>query len=230
MDPIPTKICQNKWGYHCIMRGLGETPCAQKIYTGKVWEPQTIALMRRHAVKGGDIIHAGTSHGGFLPGVAAAMRDGYLIWGFEGNPDNYRCAHVTMIINGLENVILHQMALAAKPGHARYLVRKNGTRLGGWSAIKRQPGREQDCVTVRTSSIDEIVPEDRPVRLIQLDIEGGEYNAIMGAKRTIERCRPALVLEGPPRRNAVTNLVESMGYEKIKRVHGNNVFRPRSEG
>ncbi|MCK6370339.1 MAG: FkbM family methyltransferase, partial [Gammaproteobacteria bacterium] len=44
-------------------------------------------------------------------------------------------------------------------------------------------------------SVDEAVPADRQVSIIQLDVEGFEQLALAGALKTIARCRPAIMVE-----------------------------------
>ena len=47
-------------------------------------------------------------------------------------------------------------------------------------------------------TVDEAVPTDRHVGVLELDVEGHEQQALAGAMRTIERCRPLLILEDLP--------------------------------
>lgn len=47
--------------------------------------------------------------------------------------------------------------------------------------------------TIKTISIDEMVEEDN-VTFIKMDIEGAEMEALIGAMRTIERCKPKLAI------------------------------------
>lgn len=53
---------------------------------------------------------------------------------------------------------------------------------------------ESDCVEVNVSTIDKLVPEDEKVTFIKMDIEGSEYDAILGAKRVIQTCKPRLAI------------------------------------
>lgn len=48
--------------------------------------------------------------------------------------------------------------------------------------------------TVETISVDEIIPETEKVRFIKMDIEGAEYEALIGAQKTILRERPGLAI------------------------------------
>jgi FkbM family methyltransferase len=50
-------------------------------------------------------------------------------------------------------------------------------------------------LTVRVVRMDEVIPDDLPVAFIKIDIEGGEFHAMCGAARIVERCRPVIVFE-----------------------------------
>ncbi len=49
-------------------------------------------------------------------------------------------------------------------------------------------------VEVNVSTIDTLIPIEEKVTLIKMDIEGSEYEAILGAKRVIQSCRPRLAI------------------------------------
>ena len=53
---------------------------------------------------------------------------------------------------------------------------------------------ETGSVQVKMNSIDNIVNNDERVTLIKMDIEGSEFEALQGAKNTIERCLPKLAI------------------------------------
>ena len=50
-------------------------------------------------------------------------------------------------------------------------------------------------IPVKVSRIDDLIDEDVPVRLIKMDIEGGEYHALLGARATLLRCKPIVIFE-----------------------------------
>lgn len=73
---------------------------------------------------------------------------------------------------------------------------------------------------IHTATIDSLGLDD--VDLLALDIEGAEYDALMGGADTIARCRPLIVLEDKGHnerfggKNAVA-LCKEMGYREIGR-------------
>ena len=88
-------------------------PAAQKILSGDVWEAETIEFMSVNAPEG-DIVHAGSYFGDFIPALSRSRKSGAKVWVFEPNPENFRCAKITIYINELENVQLIKACLGAE--------------------------------------------------------------------------------------------------------------------
>ena len=78
--------------------------------------------------------------------------------------------------------------------------------------------------TVRVVRVDDIVPIDRHVSVLHLDVERHEQEALSGALRTIERCRPILILETVPEPSWMSANIFGFGYREIGRAHVNKVF------
>lgn len=51
-----------------------------------------------------------------------------------------------------------------------------------------------DRIEVETCVIDEVIPESESVRYIKMDVEGAEYETLVGAKSTIKREKPGLAI------------------------------------
>ena len=69
-----------------------------------------------------------------------------------------------------------------------------------WSGLKLTPeARERhlavETIVVKTSPMDELIPEDAKVDLIKIDVEGAELQVLRGATRTIQRSRPYILFE-----------------------------------
>ncbi|MCA9570942.1 MAG: FkbM family methyltransferase, partial [Myxococcales bacterium] len=85
-------------------------------------------------------------------------------------------------------------------------------------------------VDIHVVRVDDVVPRDRHVSILQLDVEGHEYPALLGAMETIARCRPLIILED----NAKIiegdwfreTILEGLGYRVSGHVHWNNICEP----
>jgi hypothetical protein len=100
---------------------------------------------------------------------------------------------------------------------------------GGGSDIVAEKHAGFDYEEVRIVGIDEVVPRDRSIAILQLDVEKYEQQALTGALSTIRRCRPVLVLETLPadRRWFADNIV-SLGYDEIGALDKNRAFSVRN--
>ncbi|GAB4508164.1 MAG: hypothetical protein Tsb0026_06300 [Sulfuricaulis sp.] len=205
-------------------------PAAQKILANDVFEPNTIEFILSNCGDG-DVVHAGTYFGDFLPALAKGVAPGAKIWAFEPNRENYLCAKVTLEINDIENVILCHAGLGAR--QENLLVKtsdKNGRSLGGTSRIIAMESNEvAGTEVVQMVTIDDRGVPERKVSIIQLDVEGHEKEALTGALKTIKRWLPIIIVEVLPNSTLLSSEwfaenILSLGYRKINEIHGNSVF------
>lgn len=224
----PHLIGENVYGRYAVPRTSAHRRAAQRILEGKIYEPDTIELIRRECGDG-DVVHAGTFFGDFLPGLSSALAPGARIYAFEPNPDNYECARVTLELNQIDNVELEWLGLGSEPGSSELLtVNAEGVPRGGASRFRRdgeELGGRTVTVEVPIDTIDSRVPADRTLSVLQLDVEGHEQTALEGALKTIRRCRPLIILESVPGQEWIAEQLAPLGYRAAERVHHNTVFR-----
>lgn len=224
----PHLIGENVYGRYAVPRTSAHRRAAQRILEGKIYEPDTIELIRRECGDG-DVVHAGTFFGDFLPGLSSALAPGARIYAFEPNPENYECARRTLELNQIDNVVLEWLGLGAEPGKSELLtVNAEGVPRGGSSRFLHdgeEPSGQTVTVDVPIDSIDSRVPADRTLSVLQLDVEGHEQAALEGALATLRRCRPLIVLESVPSEEWVAEHLAPLGYRAVERVHHNTVFR-----
>jgi FkbM family methyltransferase len=211
-------LARNEYGAYCVPRASRHRPAARTVLQARVYERDTIELMRGIP---GDIVHAGTFFGDFLPALASSRDE--MVWAFEPNRESYRCARITAELNDLQNVSLTNAALSSAPGEAVLATgNRHGVSYGGGSRLITggPDGRSHEVAQLVT--VDEAVPEDRHVGVLQLDVEGHEEQALAGALLTIERCRPLLILESLPASEWLD--AQLPGYIVTGRVNGNAVL------
>jgi FkbM family methyltransferase len=220
-------IAYNALGGYCTPLSSFQRPVVQQILKGRVHESDTIEYMLKNCGHG-DIVHAGTYFGDFLPGLSTGISQNAKIWAFEPNLENYRCAQITILLNGLENVTLKNAGLGEANAVKKMLVQTDdGTNLGGASRIVNE---QENGTTIKIAivSIDQSVPSDRNVSVIQLDVEGYEKEALQGALNTLQRCKPILILEDN-HDDLITSEwflknIMSLGYVLSGKVHMNTVL------
>lgn len=223
-------VSYNKYGGYCVPESSVHRPAAKAILTNDVWEPQTIHFIIENCGNG-DVVHAGTFFGDFLPAVSKCLTKNSKLWAFEPNPENYRCARITLEINDINNVVLTNAGLGAKREILLLqTMDETGRALGGASRIIGKKKNEAILgKSVQIVTIDDTIGSDRNVSIIQLDVEGYEKEALSGALQIIKRCLPILILEVLPNSTLLDSdwFVENilnLGYQKINNIHENSVF------
>jgi FkbM family methyltransferase len=224
-------VSYNKYGGYCVPESSRHRPAAKTILSNDVHEPKTIEYLISNCADG-DIVHAGTYFGDFLPALSQACSSKAKIWAFEPNPENYKCARITTYINDINNVELINAGLGERKEMLVMLTSdKNGKACGGASKILTHetdniPGGTQ---VVQILTIDETILPDRKVSIIQLDVEGHEKQALSGALKTIQRCLPIIIVEVNPKSTLIesawfTENILVLGYKITKFAHGNAVL------
>lgn len=219
----PFGVARNKYGVYAIPSNTLSRPASKLVSSGRIFEPDTINFMRLNN-RGGDVVHAGTFFGDFLPGVSSSMSSCGLIWAFEPTPDNFWCARKTVKLNGIANVILHNLALSDQVAEIRMeVIDGSGNIMGGASRVAGADVEKSRTVPITSVPIDLVIPENRPVSIIQLDLEGHEKEALLGARETINRWRPILILEEiyDPKWLCKTFGID---YASVGNLHENGVF------
>lgn len=224
-------VSYNSNGGYCIPRASQHRPAARTVLAGEVWEPETIAFMTRHS-KDGDIVHAGTYFGDFLPALSRSC-PGRTLWAFEPNPENFRCALITIAINNLKNVELRNAGLGQdRVSLSMKVADGSGRALGGASQVVDLCVRSdrEEFIDVSIQRLDDILPPDRPISIIQLDVEGFERPALAGAMETIRRWKPILILETLPDPRWLSEEILSLGYRLSGTLHENSVLTAACPG
>jgi FkbM family methyltransferase len=109
---------------------------------------------------------------------------------------------------GLPNVRLINAALMAGPGKAACYSKPNRALTSRKFAMAEDG--PVDAITIDSLNLDRC-------GLIKLDIEGGEYAALVGAMRTLKRFRPFVLCEmaGLGEDDAVREFIEGRGYRQV---------------
>ena len=147
-----------------------------------------------------------------------------IVYTFEPDPTNYRCLLGNAVFDNPNIVNAIPAALSENIKRAslgRHLTEASNAGAG---YILDDPTGQ-----VYTVALDYFLPEGASVDLIQLDVEGMEASALMGAALLIEDNKPTIVIEEKPLPQggdhlAARRLLESCGYKERARIHRDVIF------
>jgi FkbM family methyltransferase len=93
-------------------------------------------------------------------------------------------------------VEVHEAALAEAPGRAEFLHVTNDSAYSGLRPrLYDRPDPAIERIEVDVTTLDAAIPADETVRLVKVDVEGGEHGVLAGGRRLLARCRPVVVFE-----------------------------------
>lgn len=139
---------------------------------------------------------------------------------FEPSPAIAQRLRTRLRLLSAANITVHETALSDEAGSAEFVIAVD---LPEESGLKQRttyngPTRTEK-VKVQLAPLDSL--DFAHPRFIKLDTEGAEYKVLLGARRTIERCRPVVAFEfGQASYSAydvnpddVFDYFESLGYD-----------------
>ena len=157
-------------------------------------------VLRRFVARDATVFDAG-AHAGQFSKLFARLAPAGNVYAFEPSPYALSILRLALRAHGLKNVRVVAAACGETPGALTLTtpvkasgagsVRFGIAHLGGAAG----DGARRDDVPV--IALDAFMEENRIDRLdfIKADVEGWEVRMLLGAARTIARCRPPLLLE-----------------------------------
>lgn len=187
-------------------------------------EEQLILLSRvlSGVVKGRRVAIDGGAHFGDWCEVMAREFD--TVHAFEPDPDTF--AVLSRRMSGKQNVTLHMQALfdCEQPMELRWPSKREGnTRSRRVAPARKGTTQGVDIDGLKLDACD----------LIKVDLEGCEYHALKGARQTIERFKPVLIVEFDKygkfvgvSEDDLSKLIAAYGYREIMTSRPDKVFVP----
>jgi FkbM family methyltransferase len=196
----------NTRGYQ-MLRNLA---MAWDIRTGAWREPELDLI--KYVVKPGDTaIDIGANFGVYSYHLARAVAPGGKVYSFEPVPTTTQGFRTIAKLLRFQNVELFEKGCGDEPGTINFRVplQDNGAvipgivhasarddaRDGREKHARFQTFKELPCEIVR---IDDFLPQLSKVSFIKCDVEGADFLALRGARKTIESNRPLVVTEINP--------------------------------
>jgi FkbM family methyltransferase len=162
---------------------------------GGTYEPGVAAIFSRYVKSGMCVVDIGANIGCLTMLLASLVGTAGLVVAVEPNPENIKMLEASRRVNGFDQVLVIQAAagrqtglLALNVSHSNGMTGELPDNLDAIFASRPVP-----CF-----ALDAILPKDRRISLIKIDVEGAELNALIGLSETIDRDQPVIVSEFSP--------------------------------
>ena len=180
------------------------------------WEPKVIGAVTDTVKAGMTVIDIGAHIGYYALLFAKCVGPHGRIFAFEPLPCNFALLQKNVLLNDLQNVYAVDQAVFSSTREIEITVPDDQPNPGNGS-MHNEIGKKH--YTVKAISLDDYC-EKLALRpdILKMDVEGAEYEVLIGAKKTIHRCQPSLFIElhhfdGNLGANPVPELLTSWGYQ-----------------
>ena len=157
---------------------------------GREYDRQTAMVFRRVLHRDSVCLDVGAHSGEILAMMRRFAPDGRH-HAFEALP------HLAeMVRRRFPGLSVHNVAVSDEPGTSSFCFVENAP---AWSGLRVRdydiPDPRIREITVTRARIDDLVSPSEKITLVKIDIEGGEYHALLGASQVIQRSRPYVIME-----------------------------------
>lgn len=177
------------------------------VATSGEWEPHVTAAFRAR-LRAGDVCLDVGAHIGYYTLLASRLvgTRGH-VYAFEPSPGVYSALRANLALNDAANVTAHNVAAGEAEGTA--VLREAPGGNSGNSSVSpcflesphAAPAEEYTGVEVQVRTVESLVPPDEVgrVRMIKVDVEGYEIEALRGLESILAACGPvSLIVELSP--------------------------------
>ena len=185
-----------------------DTSVGQHVKRG-AYEPHVTGVFRERLRPGMHVLDIGANIGYFTMLSASLVGPSGSVIAIEPNPSSAKLLEASRRANGFDNVVVAQVAAGRELG---LLVLHGSYGNVMTSAAPDDAAALLSSTTVPTLKVDDLVGHDTKIDFLKIDVEGAEYNALLGASELIKRCHPTIVSEFSPSTMPGISGIDGRGY------------------
>jgi FkbM family methyltransferase len=185
------------------------------LYCG-LYDYHDMSFLLRYLQPADTFLDVGANIGIYSLLAASILKQGQ-VHSFEVLPKNCQRFNINLALNQVNNVILHTIAIADRPGE----ILLNLAEGDSMPFITQQP--TEHTISVKSDTLDNLLKHEptQPITLGKIDIEGAELLAFKGATSLLQKQSPPVwIIElldfnqttehSPP---SVVSLLQEFGYD-----------------
>tara|TARA_Y100001978_G_scaffold35671_1_gene31580 strand:- start:264 stop:1169 length:906 start_codon:yes stop_codon:yes gene_type:complete len=109
---------------------------------------------------------------------------------FEANPDTFEILKFNT--KNFDNIRIFNFGLGKDDCIMNMIETKNNI---GQSKVIKNPNTEDIVFSIKIKKLDDILNTDKNINLIKIDVEGMEYDVLLGSEQLIKRNKPIIAFE-----------------------------------
>ncbi len=245
----PHGMTSTRTAYGMVWVDADHRGAAPKLLLYGCYEPDVAEVVKNYTKPGTTVIDIGANVGYMARAAALSMQGSGLVVAFEPDSQNVPLLRRNLAIASKTGIrtFLANSAVGDRDDEAiLYHDWRSNTRSSLELISGRPPGSTETVTVVALDSWIKEKPEVSRLDLLKIDVEGGEFNVLVGAKDSLLRWHPVIVLElwpqGLEAHGAsvpdIAKLLDELGYEVAildeqfpwgLQVHRNLSFGPATD-
>lgn len=216
---------------------IGENPIGRFYYPeydevggiiadGRIFDPQVIEVIDEYSGK------VALDVGANLGQMAVHMSRRFdMVYAFEAEPQTATILRKNLALNNVTNVVVIEGVVWSSTGTLLPFPEPDGryNSLGSYGVFpKETDARHLSSITIDSLNLQDVV-------FMKFDIQGADLQGMIGAKETIQRCKPDIIFEYE--RNLIGQFdedmsdymafAESVGYKGHRQISDNVIITPK---
>jgi FkbM family methyltransferase len=198
--PVAGEVQLSVAGVELRCYAAADDQILNSLYYKRTWEEGSFAAWEALLPDQGVVVDIG-AHTGLYSLVAALRAPACSVLAVEPHPVNAVRLRRNLALNPAAMVDVVEVALSNREGAAELTVPESDSLSTVASLVRPFSEAHYDIKyrsqTVQRTTLDSLLQlrSAEPVRLLKIDVEGHELAVLQGARRTIERDRPAMICE-----------------------------------
>lgn len=179
-------------------------------------------------------LDVGANVGYYTLAAAKLVGPNGCVHAFEASPLIFRRLKRNARMNPRANIHVHHAAVADRPGLVAFHTAAD--HKTGYSSIRDLGAEVSSIATVAALTIDSLLSEIPPTRLVKIDVEGAELMVLRGMRELLKRDRPHLICEADDGflrelgadAEELCRFLREMGYD-LHRIEAGGELKPVTE-
>ncbi|MBL1280179.1 MAG: FkbM family methyltransferase [Fluviicola sp.] len=193
--PTENEIVQTNFGFKIKVNPLFDKNIENVIYERGVYELGTLTVLREFLKPNDTFVDVGANIGFLSLAGAHSVGENGRIHCFEPVPSTFEILQKNKELNNFSQIELHEFALGERTEEATIYAEKENR--GGASIVNQH---SSDGIIIQVKKLDDLALKST-VNVMKIDVEGFELDVLKGAKETIRKDRPKLIIEYSTERN-----------------------------
>jgi len=169
-------------------------------------------------------VDVGVHYGVHLFGMRDCVGDSGLVYGVEANVQRYAAILKQLANRRMTNVHLLNVAAANVEGFTDFFVNRSFSGYSGLAENRKTPQDIIEKIQVYAEPLSSVIPRNLRPKFMKIDIERGEFPALLGARKMIEDAGTVIVFEGSLNQSATKFGLDTGQVDEYVRDIGYRVF------